>query len=249
MDGSVDGVTLGSGQWNGYGVIQAKYKLRDSGNKKNAEWVISAIKAELNEWVKPNTKRKPVPDYYVVVTNVLLTPTAEVGGIDTVDNALADCAKTLRLDIKKFAIWHYDQIRTLLDDAVDIRTTYAAWITPGDVLAQLMADRAGLQPRRHPGRPPAHPGRLQPRRENRHHPARRHHPAHHRPARRADHRPARHQRQDQQVQGLPNANPPPRVTSLPRSVLPAPGILQPRQDHRQERSLRSRPSDGAPRHS
>jgi hypothetical protein len=85
---------------------------------------------------------------------------------------------------------------------------------------------------------------------NRDHPARRHHPAHHRPARRADHhRPARHQRQDQQVQGLPNAYPPPRVTSLPGSVLPAPGILPPRQDHRQERSLRSRPSDGATRHS
>jgi hypothetical protein len=34
-----------------------------------------------------------------------------------------------------------------------------------------------------------------------------------------------------------------------RAALPAPGILSPREDHRQERSLRSRPSDGATRHS
>jgi len=139
--GSIDGHTLGSGQWTGYGVIQAKYKFRDEGHKKNAQWLISTVKAELNEWTKPDTKRKPAPEYYVVVTNVLLTPTAEVGGIDTVDEALVDCAKALQLNIKKFAIWHYDQIRALLDDAVDIRTTYAAWITPGDVLAQLIADR------------------------------------------------------------------------------------------------------------
>lgn len=32
-------------------------------------------------------------------------------------------------------------------------------------------------------------------------------------------------------------------------ALPAPDMLSPRKDHRQERSLRSRPSDGAPRHS
>ena len=34
-----------------------------------------------------------------------------------------------------------------------------------------------------------------------------------------------------------------------RAVLLAPGILSPRKDHRQERSLRSRPSDGASRRS
>ncbi len=43
----------------------------------------------------------------------------------------------------------------------------------------------GLQSRRHPGRPPAHPGRHDPRSEDRHHRTRRHHPAGHRPARRA----------------------------------------------------------------
>ena len=40
-----------------------------------------------------------------------------------------------------------------------------------------------------------------------------------------------------------------RVHATDRAVLPAPGILSPCKDHRQERSLRSRPSDGATRHS
>ena len=39
------------------------------------------------------------------------------------------------------------------------------------------------------------------------------------------------------------------TTRTDRAVLLAPGILSPRKDHRQERSLRSRPSDGASRRS
>jgi hypothetical protein len=53
-----------------------------------------------------------------------------------------------------------------------------------------------LQPRQHPGR-------HDPRSEDRHDPTRRHHPADHRPARRADHhRPPPQRRRDQPVQGL-----------------------------------------------
>jgi hypothetical protein len=40
-----------------------------------------------------------------------------------------------------------------------------------------------------------------------------------------------------------------RARKSSRAVLLAPDIVSPRKDHRQERSLRSRPSDGAARHS
>lgn len=42
------------------------------------------------------------------------------------------------LVLQDLVIWHYDQIRVLLDNSADVRTGYAAWITPGDVLSSLM---------------------------------------------------------------------------------------------------------------
>jgi hypothetical protein len=44
----------------------------------------------------------------------------------------------LQLDLKGYAIWHYDKIRTFLDNYEDVRRAYAAWITPGDVLSEAL---------------------------------------------------------------------------------------------------------------
>ena len=61
----------------------------------------------------------------------------------------------------------------------------------------------GIQPRRHPGRPPAHPRRPAARRAHRHHRTRRHHAAGHRRQRRTSHHGAQEQhRRNQPVQGL-----------------------------------------------
>src|SRR5438270_620216 len=43
-----------------------------------------------------------------------------------------------KVDLKGFDIWDYDKLRSMLDDAADIRRAYAAWITPGDVLLQAV---------------------------------------------------------------------------------------------------------------
>jgi transposase InsO family protein len=60
-----------------------------------------------------------------------------------------------------------------------------------------------IQPRRHPGRPPARPRWLAARRTHRHHRARRHHAAGYRPQRRAArHRAQERHRRNQPVQGL-----------------------------------------------
>jgi hypothetical protein len=40
--------------------------------------------------------------------------------------------------LKDYAIWDGDQIRRFLDAQPRIRTTYTAWLLPGDVLAEMM---------------------------------------------------------------------------------------------------------------
>lgn len=125
------------GDWDGYGVIQAKFKNRLTDPAKDASWLISSIKHEFDEWVKPSSKRSPIPDFYLIVTNVVLSPEPSKG-YDKVRWELQAHADKLGLDVTAVGVWAYDQIRVLLDDAADIRAAYAAWTTPGDVLSRLI---------------------------------------------------------------------------------------------------------------
>jgi hypothetical protein len=43
-----------------------------------------------------------------------------------------------RVPIRDWAIWDSDEIGKFLDNCADIRKGYAAWITPGDVLSEVM---------------------------------------------------------------------------------------------------------------
>ena len=123
------------GGWDGYGVIQAKFlqRLRDS--KADGQWAIDQLKSELKKYSDPDRAVRR-PEYFVFATNVVLTPVSEQGSKDKAIEILNRFMKEQSL--KGFAIWDYDQIRALLDDAEEIRRTYAAWITPGDVLAEMV---------------------------------------------------------------------------------------------------------------
>lgn len=79
-----------------------------------------------------------MPEYYVFATNVVLTPVGDVGGKDRLLNYLQDWAKMHGL--LGFAIWDYDQLCAYLDINEEIRKTFCAWITPGDVLAKLLEE-------------------------------------------------------------------------------------------------------------
>jgi len=123
--------------WTGFGVLQAKYKERAFGPPMaQANWLISQLKAELDKWADPTSKRGRVPRYFLAATNVILSPGVD-GGLDKVYEQIREHATRLGLAIE-FEVWHYDSLRVLLDDAVEVRTTYAAWVTPGDVLARLL---------------------------------------------------------------------------------------------------------------
>ena len=121
--------------WDGHGVIQAKFLQRSRNSTWDGQWAVDQLKSELEKYLEPDSSRKK-PDYYILATNVVLTPATGNGSKDKV-NAVFDSFKE-KLPLKGFAIWDYDQIRSFLDDNEDIRHAYSAWITSGDVLAELV---------------------------------------------------------------------------------------------------------------
>lgn len=133
--------------WHGYGVVQAKFRQRCENSGRDGDWALAELKKELGKF--SDTRRKlREPDYYVFATNVVLSPVAEQGGKDKV-TAWLDEQKAV-LGFKDYRIWDYDQLRVLLDAHEGVRTAYAAWITPGDVLAAVLKQ---IQPRQADFRP------------------------------------------------------------------------------------------------
>jgi hypothetical protein len=76
------------------------------------------------------------PEYYIIATNVTLTPEAKNGGRAKVERLIAQYQKKLKF--KAAAIWAADELRAHLENARDVRISYSAWLTPSDVLAELI---------------------------------------------------------------------------------------------------------------
>ncbi|MHA6757298.1 NACHT domain-containing protein [Streptacidiphilus sp. PAMC 29251] len=123
-------------QWDGYGVIQAKFRRRSAGDIPDAEWMERKVRAELKAWLDPASKRGRLPEYLLFTTNVVLSPVPDVGGIARVEAVIEEAAS--RLGLRGWAVWHYDEMCTYLDIHTDIRRNYAGFITPGDVLSNLL---------------------------------------------------------------------------------------------------------------
>ena len=121
--------------WDGYVVVQAKFCQRPKGKPaEDARWVSNELKKELASFAAKSSKRKK-PQYYILVTNVVLSPTHCSGGKDKIANLIDGYSK--RLGIKGYRVWDYDQLCRYLDADQDVRNAYRVWITPGDVLAKL----------------------------------------------------------------------------------------------------------------
>ncbi|MEV0049471.1 hypothetical protein AB0H34_03120 [Saccharopolyspora shandongensis] len=84
-----------SGQWNGYGVVQAKFRQRPGVN--NAGWLCNQLTGEFAGWKKAIKEGRERPDYLLFTTNVVLSAVADSGGIDQVHKHLAELAGDLGL--------------------------------------------------------------------------------------------------------------------------------------------------------
>jgi hypothetical protein len=133
-----DAVSLGAAaNWNGYGVLQAKFMTDTKGVGANLTWLKATLKEELAEWARPESRRTVKPDFILFATNVKLS-SVPGSGKDAIKTYVDEEIKRLNLPIRDFRVWNYHDLLTQLDDASGIRKRYAAFLTPGDLIAQLM---------------------------------------------------------------------------------------------------------------
>ncbi|MDR6497467.1 hypothetical protein J2785_000609 [Burkholderia ambifaria] len=126
--------------WSGYLVVQCKYRQRSVGDAgSDTEWVTKELSQELEKYESPSARSKSkkdiprrLPEYYIFVTNAVLTGNAKTGGHDRCAELLKEHAT--RLGIKGTAIWGFDEIRAFLDLSAEIRQAYLGFILPDDIL-------------------------------------------------------------------------------------------------------------------
>ncbi|MFL6136697.1 MAG: NACHT domain-containing protein [Frankiaceae bacterium] len=139
MRGPIDwSLASGGERWEGYTVVQAKFRLRPRDPADNLEWLLHQIGIELPRWTDKRYKRAKgeLPDNLLIVTNVTLSA-AQGGGHDTAHAELARTAQKRGLRLAQSRIWHYEQLRALLDTQPDVRRAYGGFITTGDILGRL----------------------------------------------------------------------------------------------------------------
>ncbi len=122
---------MGVGDWNGELVVQAKFRQR-GGSADDGRWAHQELAKELEAYERRLRKR---PHYYLFATNAGLTAASETGSKDKVAAVLQRAVTAGWL--RDFDIWDRDKLCRLLDAHADLRQAYAAWITPGDVLASM----------------------------------------------------------------------------------------------------------------
>ncbi|MFE0276738.1 NACHT domain-containing protein [Streptomyces sp. NPDC058992] len=125
-------------RWDGYGVVQAKFKQRSTSLSSGTEWLERQIDAEIKAWLDPASKRGRLPEYLLFTTNVSLSAVPDTGGIARVERLISSYAANPKLSLKGWAVWHNEEICRYLDIHEGVRRAYAHFITPGDVFSRLL---------------------------------------------------------------------------------------------------------------
>ena len=121
--------------WDGYLVIQSKFKLHPTGvPKDDGDWLIEQLNKDLPKFLDTRRNLKP-PEYYLATTNIRLSAVAGTGARDKVDALLL--AEGRKLGFKGHGVWGYDDLCRFLDNNQDVRKAYGHLITTGDVLGQV----------------------------------------------------------------------------------------------------------------
>ncbi|WP_316169701.1 hypothetical protein [Bradyrhizobium sp. SZCCHNRI1058] len=121
-------------KWSGYIVVQAKCREAPKSDARDVTWLLAQLKQEFDKFAKKKHLRRP--DYYIIATNVTLSPEPKNGGRTKVQKLIDQYKK--RLNIRDVAVLAADELRAHLENAREIRLSYAAWLTPSDVLAGLI---------------------------------------------------------------------------------------------------------------
>jgi hypothetical protein len=124
--------------WDGFGIVQAKFKERILGTGTDTAWLRRHVKAELDAWADPGKARVSQgrrPDYLIVATNIPLSGLPGSGGKARIDKLIGDYAS--RIGLKDWRVWDAGQITAFLNAYPDVRRAFAALITPSEILAQL----------------------------------------------------------------------------------------------------------------
>src|ERR1700677_288267 len=132
--------------WDGFGVVQAKFKERLLGTGADTTWLRRQVKAELGDWADPGKARVTQgrrPDYLIVATNVSLSGVPGSGGKARIDKLVGEHASAIGL--KDWRVWDAAQLTAFLNAYPDVRRAFAALITPSEILAQ-MRDRFDAPP-------------------------------------------------------------------------------------------------------
>lgn len=124
--------------WDGYWIIQAKFRARDASKEDNYEWVAQNFRQEMNKFIELG---REFPHNYLFFTNAVLTPTNNKGGRDKIEKF----KKQYEEYIPHIHFLAYDDICRLLDNNRDVRTAYSHLLTPGDVHEEILR-RLGLDP-------------------------------------------------------------------------------------------------------
>jgi len=123
--------------WDGYGVLQAKYKDQLFGSGPDATWFLGQVKDELDDWADPGKRRVSEgrrPEYLIFATNVPLSAVPGRGGRDKADELIEKYRETLSL--RGWDVWDGNQIKTYLNAYPDVKRSFTALMTPSDALAE-----------------------------------------------------------------------------------------------------------------
>ena len=119
--------------WDGYLVLQAKFRQRSQGTRADGEWLIGQLRRELDAYAPSHAAQtRTRPDYLILASNVTLTAVQDAGTKDQLFDLAA------RSFLRGFDVWDYDKLRTYLDRFEGIRRAFAAFISAGDVLTDAM---------------------------------------------------------------------------------------------------------------
>ena len=113
FEGKTSGYPSKEECWDGYIVVQAKFRQRPKPKEEtDQQWALTELQKELQTFATKKRGRKK-PQYYIFVTNAVLTAVQKKGGKDKADAVFQKNNK--QIGIQDYRIWDHDQLSRFLD--------------------------------------------------------------------------------------------------------------------------------------